>query len=306
MKEVSLGAAGVRVPAFAVGCMRLNGLEKEARKSFISRAMDMGLYFFDHADIYGRGECETMFGEAVKELHIPREKMFLQTKCGIVPGRMFDFSEKHIVESVEGSLKRLGTDHVDSLLLHRPDALVEPEEVASAFNKLERAGKVRYFGVSNMHPMQIELLKSAVKQPLLFNQLQFSPAHASMISCGIEANMVTDGGVSRDGYIVDYCRLHGMTIQAWSPYQYGFFEGVYLGSEKFPELNKVIGEIGEKYGIEDVAVVAAWILRHPANMQMITGTMKEKRLAAIAKGADVTITREEWYKIYIAAGHILP
>ena len=306
MKRIQLGGSGVSVPAIAVGCMRLNGIGKEERKSFISSAIEQGMIFFDHADIYGGGECERVFGEAVKELKLPRESLFLQSKCGIVPGVMFDFSEKHIVEAAEGSLRRLGTDHLDSLLLHRPDALAEPEEVASAFDKLQREGKVRYFGVSNMHPAQIELIRSAVKQPLVADQLQFSPTNATMISNGIEANMLTDGAVSRDGYILEYCRLHGITIQAWSPYQYGFFEGVYLGSDRFPALNKVIGEIGEKYSIEDVAVVAAWILRHPAGMQMITGTMNRKRLAAIAKGADVTLSREEWYKIYIAAGHILP
>ena len=304
MKQVKLG--GVSVPAVAVGCMRMNGSDKEGRKRFIAAAMDGGMNFFDHADIYGGGACETLFGEAVKEMKIPRDKMFLQSKCGIVPGKMFDFSERHITESVEGSLRRLGTDHLDCLILHRPDTLAEPEEVAAAFDKLEKAGKVRMFGVSNMHPAQIELLKSAVRQPIVCDQLQFSPVHASMISCGIEANMQTGGAVSRDGYVLEYCRLHGVTIQAWSPYQYGFFEGVYLKNDKFSELNKVIGEIGEKYGIEDVAVVAAWILRHPAGMQMVTGTMNEKRLAAVAAGASVVMTREEWYRIYIAAGHILP
>ena len=304
MKYVSVG--GLRLPAVAVGCMRLNGLEEKVRERFIGSALDAGLNFFDHADIYGRGECESMFGAAVKALKIPRDKIVIQSKCGIVPGVMFDFSEKHILEAVDGSLKRLGTDHLDGLLLHRPDALAEPEEIAEAFFELEKSGKVGYFGVSNMHPMQIELVKSAVKQPIVADQLQFSPTNATMISNGIEANMLTDGAVARDGYILEYCRLHSITIQAWSPYQYGFFEGVYLGSEKYPDLNAAIGRIAEKYGIEDVAVVAAWILRHPANMQMVTGTMNAKRLAAIAKGADVVLTREEWYKIYMTAGHILP
>ncbi len=306
MKNIVLGSTGVKVPAIAVGCMRLNGIDAQARKRFIMSAVEQGMYFFDHADIYGGGICETLFGEAVGELSLPREKLFMQSKCGIVPGVMFDFSEKHIIESVEGSLRRLKADHLDSLLLHRPDALIEPEEVASAFEKLEKEGKVRFFGVSNMHPMQIELIAGAVKQPLVADQLQFSPTNASMISAGFEVNMLTDGAVSRDGYVLDYCRLHHITVQAWSPYQYGFFEGVYLGNPKFEELNRVIGEIGEKYGVEDVAIVAAWILRHPAHMQMVTGTMNEKRLSAIAKGADITLTREEWYKIYLAAGHILP
>ena len=306
MKNIQLGRSGVSVPAIAVGCMRLNGIERAAREHLIAAAVEGGMCFFDHADIYGGGSCETLFGEAVRALKIPREKLFLQSKCGIVPGKMFDFSEEHIVGSVEGSLKRLGTDHLDCLLLHRPDTLVRPEEVASAFAKLEKAGKVRFFGVSNMHPMQIELIQSAVKQPLVADQLQFSPTNATMISEGLEVNMLTEGAVARDGYILEYCRLHQITIQAWSPYQYGFFEGVYLQNDRFPALNKAIGEIGEKYGVEDVAVVAAWILRHPADMQMVTGTMNEKRLLAIARGAEVALAREEWYQIYLAAGHILP
>lgn len=306
MKRVMLGSTGTDVPAVAVGCMRLNGIGKEERKDFILSAVDGGMNFFDHADIYAGGECETLFGEAVKELKIPRDRLFLQSKCGIVPGVMFDFSAEHILRSAEGSLRRLGTDHLDCLLLHRPDALMEPDEIAEAFSRLEKEGKVRFFGVSNMHPLQIELIKSAVSQPLVADQLQFSPTNATMISNGIEANMLTDGAVARDGYILEYCRLHHMTIQAWSPYQYGFFSGVYLNDPKFPELNMAVAEIGEKYGIEDVAAVAAWILRHPANMQMVTGTMNRKRLAAIARGADVVLSREEWYKIYIAAGHILP
>ncbi len=298
--------AGREVPAIIVGCMRLNTIGVKEQKELISAAMERGLYFFDHADIYGRGECESAFGVAVEDLKIPREKLFIQSKCGIIPHRMFDFSEKHIVESVDGSLKRLRTDYLDSLLLHRPDALFEPEEVASAFDKLERAGKVRAFGVSNMNPYQMEVLKSAVKQPLVADQLQFSVAHAGMISCGIEMNMNTDGGVARDGYVLDYCRLHSMAIQAWSPFRYGFFEGVFLDDPKFGDLNVALEEIGQKYGVGKAAVAAAWILRHPAKMQVITGTANPKHLLDIAEGGEIVLSREEWYRIYTAAGHRLP
>lgn len=294
------------LPVIAVGCMALSQLDKKSCEQFIGEAYERGLNFYDHADIYGGGACESAFGDAVHALKIPREKLILQTKCGIVSGKMYDFSKKHILEAVDGSLKRLRTDYVDSLLLHRPDALMDPEEVAEAFDELERAGKVRMFGVSNMNPYQIELLKSAVGQRLFADQLQFSPVHAGMISCGMETNMETEGAVARDGYILDYCRLKEMIVQVWSPFRYGFFEGVYLGSEKFEKLNDVLEKIGQKYKIGKAAAVAAWILRHPVKAQVITGTVKTDHLLEIAAGADVEITREEWYEIYRAAGHILP
>lgn len=296
----------LELPVIAVGCMALSQLDAKGCERFIGEAYDKGLNFFDHADIYGGGACESVFGDAVYALKIPREKLILQSKCGIVSGKMYDFSKKHILEAVDGSLKRLRTDYLDSLLLHRPDALMEPEEVAEAFDELERAGKVRMFGVSNMNPYQIELLKSAVGQRLFADQLQFSPVHAGMISCGFETNMETEGAVARDGYILDYCRLKEMIVQVWSPFRYGFFEGVFLGNEKFGKLNDVLEKIGRKYGIGKAAAVAAWILRHPVKMQVVTGTVKTEHLAEIVAGADVEITREEWYEIYKAAGHILP
>ena len=304
MQYVQVGTQ--RLPAVAVGCMGLSKLNEREAADFIAAALGEGLCFFDHADIYGGGACESLFGAAFAGLGVPREQIALQSKCGIVPGKMFDFSEKHILEAVEGSLRRLRTDYLDLLLLHRPDALVEPEEVAAAFDRLERAGKVRAFGVSNMHPYQIELLKTCVRQQLVADQLQFSPAHAGMVSCGIEANMRTEGGVSRDGYILDYCRLHGITVQAWSPFRYGFFDGVFLGDEKFRKLNDVLEKIGQKYGVDKSAAVVAWILRHPAKTQVVTGTANAEHLRAAAAGADVTLTREEWYEIYRAAGNILP
>ena len=304
MKQISF--AGREVPAIVVGCMRLNATDATGQKRLIAAACERGLTFFDHADIYGRGACESAFGAAVAELKIPREKLFVQSKCGIVPGKMYDFSEEHIVEAVEGTLKRLRTDYLDSLLLHRPDVLFQPEEVAAAFDKLERAGKVRAFGVSNMHPYQIELLKSAVKQPIAADQLQFSAAHAGMVSCGVEVNMLTEGAASHDGYILDYCRLHDIAIQAWSPFRYGMFEGVFLDDPKYQKLNEVLADLGAKYGVSKAAVAAAWILRLPAKMQVITGTANEKHLLDIASGGEVTLTREEWYAVYTAAGYRLP
>lgn len=306
MKKVKWGASKELVPAIAVGCMRLDSVPIKKAAELIEKALEKDVNFFDHADIYSGGECEKIFAEAVGMTGIKREEIFIQSKCGIVPGKMFDFSKEHIVEAVEGSLKRLKTEYLDALLLHRPDALMEPEEVAAAFDQLERQGKVKYFGVSNQNPMQIELLKKCVRQPIMANQLQFGIAHASMVRSGIESNMMTEGAVGRDGSVLDYCRLHDITIQAWSPFQYGLFEGVFLNNEKFPELNRKINEIAERYSVSNTTIAVAWILRHPAGMQVLSGTMTLSRFEDICKAADMEFTREEWYEIYMAAGNMLP
>lgn len=305
MKTIKLGSSSLEVPVVAVGCMRINSLEKAEAERFVQSALEEGANFFDHADIYGSGACEEIFADAIHMNAEIREKIILQSKCGIRQG-MFDFSKEHILNSVDGILKRLKTDYLDVLLLHRPDTLVEPEEVAEAFDKLESSGKVRHFGVSNQNPMQIQLLKKAVKQPLVANQLQLSITNTTMIQSGINVNMENDAAVNRDGSILEFCRLHDITIQPWSPFQYGFFEGVFLGSDKFPELNQKIDEIAEKYSVSNTTIAIAWLLRHPAHMQPIIGTMNINRLKDCIKAGDVTLTREEWYAIYRAAGNILP
>lgn len=304
MKQVKFGSSDLKVDNTILGCMRINKAENPV--AVIETAVDNGITFFDHADIYGGGECEKIFADALAKTSIKRDDLFIQTKCGIRPGVAFDFSKKHIIEAVEGSLTRLKMDHVDSLLLHRPDTLVEPEEVAAAFDELEQAGKVKYFGVSNQNPSQIELLKKYVKQPLLANQLQFGIMHTGMIDQGIHVNMTDRGSVDYDGGILDYSRLHDMTIQAWSPYQYGFFEGVFLGNDKFPELNAKLAELAEKYGTTPTGLASAWILRHPAHMQVIAGTMNLTRIKEIAEASEIVLSREDWYAIYLAAGNILP
>ncbi|MBP1964516.1 aldo/keto reductase [Paenibacillus aceris] len=305
MRTMKLGTSQLEVPVLAVGCMRINSLEKTEAERFVQSALDAGANFFDHADIYGGGTCEEIFSEAIHMNDDIREKIILQSKCGIRKG-MFDFSKEHILESVDGILKRLKTDYLDILLLHRPDALVEPEEVAEAFDLLESTGKVRHFGVSNQTPLQIQLLKKSVKQPLVANQLQLSITNSTMISNGMNVNMLNDSAVNRDGNVLDYCRLNDITIQPWSPFQYGFFEGVFLGNEKFPELNQKIDEIAAKYEVTNTTIAIAWILRHPARMQPVTGTMNIDRLIDCCKAADVHLTRQEWYEIYRAAGNILP
>jgi predicted oxidoreductase len=305
MRTIKLGSSSLEVPVIAVGCMRINSLEKTEAERFVQSALEEGANFFDHADIYGGGTCEEIFADAIHMNAEIREKIILQSKCGIRKG-MFDFSKEYILESVDGILKRLNTEYLDVLLLHRPDALVEPEEVAEAFDTLEKSGKVRHFGVSNQNPMQIQLLQKFVKQPLVANQLQLSITNANMISNGINVNMENDSAINRDGSILDFCRLNEITIQPWSPFQYGFFEGVFLGNEKFPELNQQIDEIAAKYEVSNTTIATAWLLRHPANMQPVIGTMNIDRLTDCVKASEIHLTREEWYQIYRAAGNILP
>lgn len=306
MKTIKLGKTGMDVPVLALGCMRLADADRKQAAEYFRTALDLGLNFFDHADIYAGGRSEEVFADLVRESGVSRDKLILQSKCGIVPGKMYDFSKKHILESVDGILKRLNTDYLDVLLLHRPDALMEPEEIAEAFDTLEAAGKVRHFGVSNEDPNTLALLQKYVRQPIAADQLQLSVTNASMIEQPMNMNIGDDRNLDRDNGVLNYCRLHDITIQTWSPFQYGFFSGVFLGNPKFQELNDVIGELAQKYGTTDTAVAAAWILRHPAKMQLVAGTTKPSRLKEICQAADLTLTREEWYRLYLAAGHMLP
>ena len=306
MKKIQIANTDMTASQIILGCMRINEAGNNPVET-IQTAYDHGINFFDHADIYGAGECETIFAQALKETSISRSDIYLQSKVGIKPGIAFDFSKQHIIEAVEGSLKSLDTDYLDALLLHRPDTLVEPEEVAEAFSQLEKAGKVRAFGVSNQNPGQIELLKTAVKQPLNINQLQFGLKHTGMIDAGINVNMENQAGLVRDGGILEYSRIHDMTIQAWSPFQYGFFEGVFVGNtEKFPELNARLLELADQYKVTPSGIAVAFINRHPAKMQTILGTMTPSRIIEATEAADIVLTREEWYSLYMAAGNILP
>lgn len=305
MKKIRLGSGTLEVPEIGLGCMRLAGLgTKKAVRELIDTAMDLGINFFDHADIYASGEAERIFGEAADPAL--RDRMIIQTKCAIRPGVCYDFSKKHILESAEESLKRLNTDYIDILLLHRPDTLMEPEEVAEAFDTLEKQGKVRCFGVSNHNPAQIELLNHYCGGRILVDQLQLSIAHCDIIDSGLNVNIHNEAGADRGGGILEYCRLKGLTIQAWSPFQYGKFEGVFLGSEKFPELNRLMDGLAEKYHVTNNAIAVAWILRHPAKIQTIVGSTNRQRITDISRASQVTLTREEWYALYLAAGKLLP
>ena len=291
-----------------LGCMRMPALSVEKAACMIRSAADLGINFFDHATCYGDGEAEKRFGAAFPLTGLKRENVIIQSKCGLHFDRKeFDWSKDDILKSTEESLSRLRTDYLDVLLLHRPDLLFEPEQVAEAFDTLYTAGKVKYFGVSNVTPGQLELLKKYVKQPLVFNQLQFSLDQTQLIDGGLYLNnLTTERSIDRDNGILDYCRLHEITIQAWSPLQFGMFKGCFVDHPDFPELNNILGKIGDKYGVSKTAIAIAWILRHPAKMQAIAGTMNPLHLKDICDASKVELTHNEWYELYLASGKVLP
>ena len=297
---------GISVSRIAQGCMRIDRLTRAELDALIRSDLDAGISFFEHADIYGgNGRCEELFGNILREDPSLRERMTIQTKCGIRPGQ-YDFSREHILTSVEQSLKRLGTEQVEFLVLHRPDTLVEPEEVAEAFTQLKDQGKVKKFGVSNHNAMQIALLNKYLPEPLVIDQLQFGLGHTVLVDAGLNVNMKNEESVNRDDSTLDYCRLNDITIQAWSPLQFGFIKGHFMGNPDFEGLNRKLEELGEAYGITATAMAIAWILRHSAKIQPIVGSVNSERMHDIAKAADVTITRKEWYDLYCATGKSLP
>ncbi|CQR46766.1 Oxidoreductase YdhF [Paraliobacillus sp. PM-2] len=305
MKKLQLGKSELEVGEISLGCMRMNDLSKKEASYVIENALDLGVDLFDHADIYGGGESERVFAEAMNENPSIRKKIYLQSKCGIRKG-YFDFSKEHIVSSAEASLKRLQTDYLDTFLLHRPDTLMEPEEVAEAFRELKDSGKVRYFGVSNQNPYQMELLKKYLSDDLIVNQVQLSIMHTPMIDAGLNVNMQHDKAVDRDNGVLEYCRLNDITVQAWSPFQYGMIEGPFIGNDDFPQVNEKLTEIAEKKGVTATTIAIAWILRHPARIQPVVGTMNTERLKQIEKASHIELTREEWYELYRSAGNTLP
>lgn len=304
MKYFTPESTELCVSRIAQGCMRIAGLSDRELDAMIGADLDAGINFFDHADIYSKGRCEEKFGAYLRRNPSVRDKIVIQTKCGIVIGKRYDFTEKHLIECAEGSLKRLNVEHIDVLLLHRPDALCEPETVAKVFDKLHGEGKVRYFGVSNHNSFQLQLLQKYVGHKLVFNQLQFGPAHTGMIDSGLHVNMTDSASVMRDGMTLDYCRLKGITVQPWSPFRAK--NGRFIGSIFHLRLNRALKKIADKYGITVSAATLAWILRHPARMQPIIGSTDGVRIIGMAKAAETEITHEEWYDVYRAAGNSIP
>lgn len=305
MKYINTYSEDIKVSQVALGCMRISQMSDTEAEKYISQAVELGYNYFDHADIYGGGECEKVFGRGLALNKSLRDKIIIQTKCGIRRG-MYDFSKEHIVNSVDNSLKNLGVEKIDVLLLHRPDLLMEPEEVAEAFDYLESSGKVGAFGVSNHSASQIELLKTCVKQDIRINQMQLSITNATMVSSGANVNLQNKDGINYDGYLRDYCRLNKITIQPWSPLQQGFIAGTFLGNPDYEELNKKLRTLAEKYGTTDTGIAIAWLLRLPEKMQPVVGSTNMTRLEEISKAADITLSKEDWYDIYLTAGYKLP
>jgi predicted oxidoreductase len=308
MKNLEIPGFPFPLSTVMLGLMRIQELDDAQVQALVGAAVDSGINVFDHANVYGssRHGCEARWGDAITLTPSERDAMVIQSKVGIRDG-FWDFSRQHILEEVDLSLAALKTDRLDVLLLHRPDTLMEPEEIAAAFDELEKSGKVRHFGVSNQTPGQVDLLSATVRQPLLFNQVQLSVTHAPLIAQGISANMQgLDQSLDRDNGILDYARLHGITLQAWSPFQKGFFDGTFLDDPAYPELNAVLTSLASKYDVTPTGIAVAWITRHPANMQVVLGTTKPERVRDSAAGASVPLTREEWYSLFTAAGYLLP
>ncbi|MBI0033950.1 aldo/keto reductase family oxidoreductase [Lactobacillus sp. M0396] len=313
MRQIKIGNTNFSGSAIALGIMRMNKLTVDEAVKALETAHETGINYIDSADVYGHGKSEEIFGEALQKSTLKRDDFYIQSKTGIYENpeldyktTRYDFSKKYLINAVDGILSRMRIDYLDSLLLHRPDALMDPAEIAAAFDELQRDGKVRHFGVSNFNPMQVDLLQSGVSQRLLINQLQLSVMHTGPIDFNIHTNMTDERSIDHDRGVLDYSRLHNMTVQAWSPFQYGQIEGNFIGNPKFPEVNDALQKVAEQKGVSKNAVAAAWILRHPANTQVIIGTMTPAHIIDSAKGADISLTAQEWYDIYLAAGNDLP
>lgn len=316
MKQVNLGATTLKIPAMALGIMRMEAKSPADAAKAIDTAYDNGINFIDSADIYGQGKSEEVFSEALKQSSVKREDLFIQSKAGVIIdpkrshgsfvfGSRYEFTKKHILEAVDGILSRMHIDYLDSLLLHRPDPLMDLDGIKEAFDILQANGKVRFFGVSNFNPQQFTMLQDNLTQRLMFNQLQFGLMHTGMVDFGLHTNMADNDSVNHDGGLLEFSRQHRVTIQTWSPFQYGYFEGTFINNPDYPEINAALDKLADKYGVGKNAIATAWILKHPANMQMIMGTMNPEHIADSAKGGGIELTNQEWYNLYLAAGHKL-
>lgn len=306
MKYIPVKNTDLNVSEIALGCMRIASKTNSQVSELIHTALDEGINLFDHADIYGRGRSEELFSEVLKKEPSLREKMILQSKTCIKPGISYDASRDYILSSVDGILKRLNTDYLDILLLHRPDALMDMEEVSEAFTQLKKTGKVRYFGVSNMNPYQIALLEKYTGEKMIINQLQFSLAHSGMLDAGIHVNMNDEYAVNRDGDILNYCRLNDILIQCWSILNIDFVKGLFLDHPEYPKLNATLQKYADAYGVSKSAIATAWILRHPAKMQAIAGTTNPVHLKELTQATNIKLTHDEWYDLYLSENKPLP
>ena len=319
MQAYPLGTSDLKVSRIGYGCMLIGGswddapLTESVRKTamrLVKTALDAGINFFDHADIYCNGKSEEVFAELWKDAPHLRQQVYLQSKCGIrfAPPHRFDFSYEHIIASVEGSLRRLQTDYLDVFLLHRPDPLVEPEEVARAFDELKSAGKVRWFGVSNHTAAQMDLLRKYLNQPIVVNQVEFNLIHPHMLDEGILFNQ-NNLRLTRNEDTIEYCRLHNITLQAWSPLAQGRLTGKPRPNddEHIQKTADLVKQMAEEKGVHPEAILIAWILRHPARIQPLPGTTNPQRILAACEAEQINLTREEWYSLFLAGrGEALP
>lgn len=307
MKKIKLGSSNLEVSNIALGCMRMGDKTVKEAAAIIKMALDCGINFFDHADMYAGGESEKVFAKAVKSLGINREDIIIQSKCAIdTKNKNYNFSKDYILESVDGILKRLDTDYIDVLLLHRPDALMEIDQVNEAFNVLYKEKKVGHFGVSNQSPIQMDLMKSGLDFPLLVNQVQYSLKHTAILDAGFNVNLYNDQAVDRGAGILEYAQLNKQTVQTWSPFFSGFFEEIFIDSKNFKELNIVLDEMAAKYKVAKEAIAVAWILRHPASLQVLVGSMTPERIKKISAASEINLSHNDWYNLYKAAGNQLP
>lgn len=307
MRLQQVGQSGVEASRVALGVMRFAwGKTQDDVNESVRTALACGVNFFDSADIYGAGKSSQMLGQALSDLGVARESVLLQTKAGIRSGVCYDFSKAHLIEALDGELAALQTNYVDFFLLHRPDPLVDLDEFADAIAEMLASGKVRHVGVSNMGPWQVEMLQSVLSCHLEANQLQFGLGHTQAISSGLHVNMPDDAACERGSGVIEHARLRHMTVQAWSPYQFGIFEGCFIGNEKFPELNAKLDEVAAAHGTTSTTIATAWILRHPAQIQVICGSTSPEHIREACAAADIDLTREEWWDLYKAAGNDLP
>jgi len=318
MKTSILPHTDLSVSELIYGCMRIRGswspealTEEEIAAGLrsVRAALDAGITFFDHADIYGRGRCEELFGHLWKREGVARDQLVLQSKCGIRPGLCYDFRPDYIRASVEGSLQRLQTDYLDILLLHRPDVLMEPDAIAEVFAELKASGKVRYFGVSNFTPAAQELLQSRLPDPLVTNQIRFGLGFINPVESWLVAGRSADGIQTRGEGILEYCMQHRIRPQAYSPVVYG---GILepLAESDTPALRglkELLNAMAAEKGVSPDVIALSWVMRHPAGIQPIIGTTRPERIHTAARALDLPLSHEEWYSLFIAArGNALP
>ncbi|WP_374019297.1 aldo/keto reductase [Paenibacillus thiaminolyticus] len=323
MNKIPIQQRGLAASRLVLGCMGLGGGWNDepiteqhlaAAHAAVEAALEAGINMFDHADIYTRGKAEQVFGQVLKERPELRERIVLQSKCGIrfadngIPGR-YDFSKEHILRSVDGSLQRLGVEYLDILLFHRPDPLMEPEEVAEAISALKSAGKVRAFGVSNMSAGQIRLLQAYSKEPFIVNQLEMSLAKIGWLDQGVHVNQnAAKEDIFPEGTL-EYCRLENIQIQAWGPLAQGVFSGRDLSDQpaSIRETAELVQAMANEKGTTPEAIILAWLMRHPAGIQPVIGTANPERIRACGEAVNITLTREEWYTLYVSSrGRALP